>query len=312
MVDTPDTEGSAENPKTDLEGPGAIPLSSHAAKSHHRHEGPNYHASAARRLMKVLRAIKDGALRTVDWIDRRGPLVSAIATVIIAVLTWKYVQWSQAQWNVMNDQLCEMKRQSAQIEQQTKLTRQQLVATVGAAIRLYVSGFKWDESEIPRVTLQWRNLGHGNATHLTFKDVRISEVRIPSGDEISGRPLNVLPYFSYEVVPPTPDGEQSPGRDILFTFPSADAEGFQNGKIGLRLKGSMTYGNGFGDGPEDVVVNSFCWVDIRLEQNQIQQDGSLHTGWQEMPVECDSLGNIYQSYHAQSMKVKALQKAAQH
>lgn len=45
----------------------------------------------------------------VDWINSIGPLVTALATIAIAVLTWRYVHYARAQWKAMNDQLPEIK-----------------------------------------------------------------------------------------------------------------------------------------------------------------------------------------------------------
>jgi hypothetical protein len=197
-------------------------------------------------------------------------------------------------------------------QEQATLMRQELVTVAGAVVTLNIGAFNRSESELPFVQLQWQNVGHGNATQVQFRGVRVYEVRIPSGEEIGPLSLNLNPDFTYEIVPPTPSGESGMNREIHFRLPSPDFDGFYNGKIGIALKGLLTYNNGFADKPEDMIHASFCWVQINLEEDQLQQDGSLHIGWQEEPVKCDDLRNTFDAYSARNEKVRAQQKAAQH
>src|SRR5208337_465243 len=98
MVDTPKPDDQTEYPADDLKGPGAFPHPANTTKSHQHREKTSYYAHTAKYIIQALNAIGRGALKTVHWIDSKGPLISAVATVIIASLTYSYVHYSRAQW----------------------------------------------------------------------------------------------------------------------------------------------------------------------------------------------------------------------
>ncbi|MGA3034115.1 MAG: hypothetical protein ABSD70_12575, partial [Terracidiphilus sp.] len=86
------------------------------SKSHQHNERTNQDSSTPNHGMRALKAIGRGMASTVNWIDSKGPFITALATVAIAVLTGVYVHWSHAQWSVMNRQLCQMMKQTADTE----------------------------------------------------------------------------------------------------------------------------------------------------------------------------------------------------
>lgn len=51
--------------------------------------------------MGPLKAFGRGTAKVVNWLNAKGPFVTAIATVVIAALTGTYVHYSRAQWKVM-------------------------------------------------------------------------------------------------------------------------------------------------------------------------------------------------------------------
>jgi hypothetical protein len=95
VVDTPDPKYQTNETEGELEGPGAFPHATHAPKTHDHHEKPNYYAKSAEYGMRALKTTWKGLLKTVNWIDSKGPLISALSTVVIAVLTGFYVHYSR-------------------------------------------------------------------------------------------------------------------------------------------------------------------------------------------------------------------------
>jgi hypothetical protein len=59
-------------------------------------------------VMRTLKATRRGIVAVVNWTDAKAGFITALATVIIAVLTGFYVHYSRAQWKVMHDQLPEL------------------------------------------------------------------------------------------------------------------------------------------------------------------------------------------------------------
>ena len=67
--------------------------------------------------MRPLKALGRAIVKVVGWLDARGGFVTAVATVVtaaatavIALLTGVYVHYSRAQWQVMHDELPELRR----------------------------------------------------------------------------------------------------------------------------------------------------------------------------------------------------------
>jgi hypothetical protein len=73
-----------------------------------------------------LKAIGRSAVSAVNWIDTKGPFVTAIATVVIAVLTSIYVHYSRAQWTVMRDQLPELQKSATAAQDAADTAQKQL------------------------------------------------------------------------------------------------------------------------------------------------------------------------------------------
>ena len=63
------------------------------------------HRTYAKYMVRALQATGRGIVAAVNWVDQKGPFVTALATAVIAVLTGIYVHYSSAQWKAMRDQL---------------------------------------------------------------------------------------------------------------------------------------------------------------------------------------------------------------
>ncbi len=110
MVDTPEPSSDTDRSPYDLEGPGAIPLSAHPAEPHHSHEETKGHTDPAEDVMRTLKTIGRGIRNTINWVDSKGPFISAVSTVAIAVLTAFYVHYSRVANGISLDTLQSVQR----------------------------------------------------------------------------------------------------------------------------------------------------------------------------------------------------------
>jgi hypothetical protein len=102
MIDTADSDNNGHEPYDDL-GETRPPTlnASNATKSNKYRDYTQY-------VMRTLKATRRGIVAVVNWTDAKAGFITALATVIIAVLTGFYVHYSRAQWKVMHDQLPEL------------------------------------------------------------------------------------------------------------------------------------------------------------------------------------------------------------
>lgn len=109
MVDAPESNPNNDQPNKNLGNFGATPLTADTTKPKEEQEQTKQHRKYTQYVMRLLKAMGRGFIAVVNWIDAKGPFVTAIATVLIAGLTGAYVHYSRAQWKVMTDQLEQMK-----------------------------------------------------------------------------------------------------------------------------------------------------------------------------------------------------------
>jgi len=105
VIDTPESDHDHDQASADLNNLGATPPAPDPAPPGEKQEHPKNNRQYAQNVMRALKAIWRRVLVSVDWIDQKGPFVTAVATVAIAVLTAFYVYYSHAQWEVMRDQV---------------------------------------------------------------------------------------------------------------------------------------------------------------------------------------------------------------
>lgn len=174
MVDTPDPEDYTRDSEGELEGPGAFPHPTHTTETHYRHEKPNYYSKGTEYGMRALKAVWRVFLKTANWIDSKGPLISALSTVVIAVLTAFYVHYSRVA-NGINQQSANAATSAAcTATRSLELTRQMFEASQAA---VFVSAFELKtrpEHHPVWITVRLRNTGKTRATNMvgTIKLVR--------------------------------------------------------------------------------------------------------------------------------------------
>jgi hypothetical protein len=103
VIDTPNSDHDTETSGGNLEGATAIPASTEGAEPHESQENSEQHSHPAEDVMRTLKAIGNGLRNTVNWIDAKGPFITAASTVVIAVLTGFYVHYSRGQWVAMRE-----------------------------------------------------------------------------------------------------------------------------------------------------------------------------------------------------------------
>jgi hypothetical protein len=78
------------------------------------------------RIVRPLKGMGSAIVAVVNWIDLKGPFVTAVATVAIAVLTGFYVHYSRAQWSVIRDQLPELQKSTKAAQDAAKYAQDAL------------------------------------------------------------------------------------------------------------------------------------------------------------------------------------------
>jgi len=80
--------------------------------------------------MRILKATGKGIIAVVRWSDTNNGFITALATVVIAILTGIYVHYSRAQWKVMRDQLAEVRdtRLQSKADNANAIKAQQIIA----------------------------------------------------------------------------------------------------------------------------------------------------------------------------------------
>jgi len=118
MIDAPQSGDNEDQAKSDLDKIGAVPQTSDTTPANKKEGRPRQQRYYAQYVMRPLKAIWRRILITIDWINQKGPFVTAIATVAIALLTAFYVLYSRGQWQVMSGQLSVVQRQFRQAQEQ--------------------------------------------------------------------------------------------------------------------------------------------------------------------------------------------------
>lgn len=125
-------------------------------------------AHYSRDLKTFVNTIGRATMRVVNWLDEKGPFVTAVATVVIAVLTAFYVHYSRAQWQVMRDQLPELQKSAAAAKSAAE--------TADAALKSSQKSFEIDQrpyivTEIPQFSGNGLVADKGIQANITFKNI---------------------------------------------------------------------------------------------------------------------------------------------
>ncbi len=114
MPETPDAHSPDSNP---------VPQLSQTTNPHDEHKNSGKYPQY---VMRPLKAIKTVFLFVVGWLDTNDGAVTAVATLVIAALTFFYVLYARAQWHVMDRQLTEMRSSGKQTDQLIYLYQKQV------------------------------------------------------------------------------------------------------------------------------------------------------------------------------------------
>lgn len=167
-----------------------------------------------------------------------------------------------ARWQLiaMQGQLNQMKAQSTETQNQTKLLRQQVSGTEGAVIELGENPTIWPDLG----QISWRivNVGHAPAEPVTISGA-IEYMALPSGNPIGSGPefAKTFPFVPHTTDPVVTE-EGRPALNVssynpaVFRVPSEESKLFAQTKLAVYVRGKITYFNGFDepgkDGPREL------------------------------------------------------------
>lgn len=109
MIDEQNPESCHDESSNKLHGRTASPKPTNSSKTAEEQPKSKENQHYSQYIMRPLKAFGRGTVKTVNWLNAKAGFVTAIATVLIAVLTGFYVHYSRAQWQVMNGQLTQIK-----------------------------------------------------------------------------------------------------------------------------------------------------------------------------------------------------------
>lgn len=177
------------------------------------------------------------------WIKRHFPSPgawTALATIVIALLTYAYVRYARKQWKAMNDQVTAMQAQLKEMQKQTMISRDELVGTKAAVLDVGIG-----LSDAGQLNVGLSNDGHVTATDIHFH-LNASKNSVQDGTRI-GSPL----IFEPDVKPI----QASRGLTWIWTLPwrprQLGPEGYWPkgwpGTVTYTFWGNYSYQDGFGD-----------------------------------------------------------------
>src|ERR1700724_3620772 len=109
MIDTPDSDNNNRKPNDDLgEIRPVAPEPADPTKADNEEKNPKQPHNYAQHVMRPIKAIGRGIAGVINWLDAKDGVVTAVATVVIAILTGYYVHYAKEQWRIMSGQLVEM------------------------------------------------------------------------------------------------------------------------------------------------------------------------------------------------------------
>jgi hypothetical protein len=130
VIDAPQSGGDNHQSDPHLEQTVASPETTNTTPPNNKQQQPKQNRKYPEYVMRPLKAVGQSVIAVVNWTDKNDGFITALATVVIAVLTGIYVHYSRAQWKVMRDQLTEMtnSRLQAKTDSASAITAQQAIA----------------------------------------------------------------------------------------------------------------------------------------------------------------------------------------
>jgi hypothetical protein len=153
MVDGSGTNDGNSQTTNNLENGSAAPEVAAAAQTNREQKESQQDPHYAEHKMRPLKAVGGGILATVNWIDTKGPFITALATVGIAVLTAYYVHYSRTA-NIINQKSANAAANAAVTAQNT-LTQSIEAFRTDERAWVVVDQIALLESHPPHSTFPW-------------------------------------------------------------------------------------------------------------------------------------------------------------
>jgi hypothetical protein len=199
-----------------------------------------------------------------DWLKYGAELVGIIFLVVYTIFTAMI--------------FCVNRKAADAAQRQTKLLRQQLVGTLGAIVEMNQLDFV--PSTWTSLPVELKNMGKVPA-HNVRVDFGICKVTLP-GQQTIGTCRHI------ETVVPTLavfDGSWNENPNH-FDLSQQELEMLQQTKMVVKLEGTLSYENGFGD---QNPIENFCWDYVQWEVDTMTLDRGLLKEAAHGPVLCSEV-----------------------
>jgi hypothetical protein len=134
VVDTPNPNNGQSETGSNLDNAIAAPEPANSFKATEEEQHSEQQHRYSQYIMRLLKASGGGTVRTVNWLDEKAGFVTAVATVLIAVLTGFYVHYSRAQWRTMQDEIPLLKSSAQAAQSAADIAASALIASSRAWI----------------------------------------------------------------------------------------------------------------------------------------------------------------------------------
>jgi hypothetical protein len=126
MIDTPESGNTADQPDPNLPDPNLLPELGKPPDPNEHKEQSKHDSKYAEYIMWPFKTVGRWFMYVVMWLDENDGAVTAVATIVIAVLTGFYVHYAKVQWKAMRDQITEMQGSGKQTDKLICLYQKQL------------------------------------------------------------------------------------------------------------------------------------------------------------------------------------------
>ena len=232
-------------------------------------------------MFHVLESIWGATKRGVNWIDSKGPLMTTLATITIAVLTGIYVHYSRAQWKVMSGQLVEMKKTTeaskvaAEAAQSSAQLNWQIMRSSNAAALAPRIGTNVAD---PVALAYGLSISFNNGGKVPAKNFRceatMTRQTVP-GYRTIGHTQRIA-FGADQVRPWAGANSYGPAETVygkfeLSSFTDRDMQSIHDMHETVEIEGTFQYEDGF----QNTVKESFCFLNLRVHNVA----GNFNEGW---------------------------------
>ena len=266
MIDEPNTAPEGSNaPQNEPKTPnlaGAAAGAAPAPDSEKKEQNPKTERAYRKYIVRPVVTSARWLGRCVRLLHEYDGAITAVATIVIGLLTWKYVTYSKAQWEAMQSQRDVMQKQLTQMELQlTEMKRSTKAAEDGAKAaqdgaelnkRIVVGTDAAIIEDLPRYepqpngppvfSLNIRNEGKSISPHVTGI-LTVSRNTLPALKTIEPRP------FTIDMVQLANDGGPNRfnnGKSQTFQVPGFNLDAVLKLQETVKIEGTYHYDDGFG------------------------------------------------------------------